>query len=299
MSATRPVSVIVPVYNDEKGISNVIKNLKQQTISNFEVFIVDDGSTDDTSNVIKKEIKDDTRFNYIYQMNSGVSAARNNALTRITGDFVTFVDSDDGISIDYLEVLLSIFDKDDYILGVGKIYSQGDTSSILEEYSGNEMRILLYKVFKGYVWNKIFITRVITENNLRFDTSLSVGEDLKFVFEYVSLNSDNGKLRYVDKEIYDYKEHTGSLSSSNIKNFYKSLSMASYSLLGLIDKEQELRQLVLTNFLYFYYKQSVLNNEEAFLISKENIKKYNKECQKITLKINFWKFRSCVNNFFK
>lgn len=106
------VSVIVPVYNIEKYVARCILSLKNQTYKDIEVLIIDDGSTDDSKNIAEKLVVGDDRFVIISQKNRGVSAARNTGLKFASGDFVMFVDGDDWIDENCIEILLSNFPKD-------------------------------------------------------------------------------------------------------------------------------------------------------------------------------------------
>lgn len=106
------VSVIVPVYNIEKYVTRCILSLKNQTYKDIEVLIIDDGSTDDSKNIAEQQVIGDDRFVIITQKNSGVSAARNTGLKYASGDFVMFVDGDDWIDKNCIEVLLAKFPKD-------------------------------------------------------------------------------------------------------------------------------------------------------------------------------------------
>ena len=99
------VSIIVPCYNAQDYIKNCIDSIKNQTYQDFEVLMIDDGSKDNTKKIIQKEIKDDQRFSYFYKKNGGLSDARNYGLTRAKGEYVCFIDSDDYISQDYVELL--------------------------------------------------------------------------------------------------------------------------------------------------------------------------------------------------
>lgn len=110
------ISVIVPAYNAEKYIKKCIKSILNQTYSNFEIIIVNDGSTDNTLNIINEF--NDKRIRIINQKNGGVSNAKNTALDIIKGDYVTFVDSDDTIPKDALEILINLMTDDvDFVSG--------------------------------------------------------------------------------------------------------------------------------------------------------------------------------------
>lgn len=101
------VSIIVPVYNAEKYIVKCVSSIKNQSYEDIEVIIVDDGSTDASYELAKFAIDNDLRFRLIRQNNMGVSVARNNALKISTGEYIAFVDSDDWIEKEYIEVLLN------------------------------------------------------------------------------------------------------------------------------------------------------------------------------------------------
>lgn len=100
------VSVIVPVYNVEKYLKECIDSILSQTYSNLEIFLVDDGSTDRSGTICDEYQKKDTRITVIHKENGGLSDARNAAIDKCSGDYITFVDSDDYVSPCFIEVLL-------------------------------------------------------------------------------------------------------------------------------------------------------------------------------------------------
>ena len=102
------ISIIVPVYNSEKYLDECLKSIQKQSYRNFEVICVDDGSTDNSANIVNEYIKTDTRFQLFTQSNSGVSAARNLGLSKVSGEFICFVDSDDIIDNLFLENLINL-----------------------------------------------------------------------------------------------------------------------------------------------------------------------------------------------
>lgn len=301
MSSNNSVSVVVPVFNSQNEITSLIRDLKEQTISNFEIIIVDDGSTDDTKEVVEELIQYDSRFQYVHQDNGGVSSARNKGLSKASGKYVTFADADDSVANNYIETLLSTFTDDEYIIGVGKMSSadQDNRCNIPKTCAGNEMHLLIYQFFKGYVCNKIFIKEIIDKNNIKFDTNLSVGEDLKFVFEYLYSSEASGKLKYLaEYEIYSYNRHDNSLTTGDEGFFYKNLSIANQYLLTKIGlEERELRQAVLNNFLFFYFKQKVINKDNPYLIDKQLLRLYLKEYNLKNYKIMCWRLLEKISSY--
>ena len=105
------VSVLIPAYNVSQYVKRCLLSIQNQTFKNFEVVIVNDGSTDNTESVISNFIKCDSRFKMITQNNSGVSVARNRALEESRGEYITFVDPDDYIAKDYLSFLYYLLEK--------------------------------------------------------------------------------------------------------------------------------------------------------------------------------------------
>ena len=106
------ISVIVPVYNVEKYLEECLDSIQNQTYSDIEVILVNDGSTDKSKEICGKYCKQDNRFQLLNQENQGLSAARNNGVAASTGEFIAFVDSDDIILPNYLETLMYYMRED-------------------------------------------------------------------------------------------------------------------------------------------------------------------------------------------
>lgn len=105
------ISVIVPVYNVEQVLSKCVDSILNQTYKNLEVILVDDGSPDNCPLLCDEYTKRDSRIVVIHKMNGGLSSARNSGIEAATGDFITFVDSDDWIAIDRFEYEIALLDK--------------------------------------------------------------------------------------------------------------------------------------------------------------------------------------------
>lgn len=102
------ISIIVPVYNGERFLEECLESIRRQTYHNIEVVVVDDGSTDSSSDIIKRYVEADSRFRYVYQSNAGLSGARNTALDIISGQYVTMVDADDVIHEEFINSMYVI-----------------------------------------------------------------------------------------------------------------------------------------------------------------------------------------------
>ena len=143
-------SIIVPVFNVEKYLSSCLESILKQTYDNFEVIIVDDGSTDNSYKIIEEYSKSDKRFKKYKKKNGGVSSARNYGITKATGDYILFVDSDDTINTKLLEVLNAKIIECDSIdlikynmefIGSGKNL---DTNETFNELNGEDAFLKLY-----------------------------------------------------------------------------------------------------------------------------------------------------------
>ncbi|MBQ3264127.1 glycosyltransferase family 2 protein, partial [Candidatus Saccharibacteria bacterium] len=104
------ISIIIPFYNVEKYFAKCLDSVLNQTHQNLEIILTDDGSTDKSSQIAKSYAKKDSRIKIIHQKNQGQSAARNAGLRAATGDFISFIDSDDEIKPDFIKNLLSAYD---------------------------------------------------------------------------------------------------------------------------------------------------------------------------------------------
>lgn len=184
------ISVIIPVYNIESVIGRCIESILQQTYTDFEVLIVDDGSTDN-SLAVCETYTSDGRVACYSKRNGGASDARNYGLARAKGKWCMFVDGDDYVEPDFFSKLLSNTDADFIVSGVK--FSNGDGFSTppndetikISEESGCLLDNEFCKLYFRTPWAKLFRLDIITKYGLRFDTMLYIGEDTEFVFQYL------------------------------------------------------------------------------------------------------------------
>lgn len=182
------VTVIVPVYNVEKFLSQCIESIISQTFKNLEIILVNDGSTDNTDKIAEEYAKEDKRIKIIHKTNEGVSIARNIGIDASNGDYVCFVDGDDFIQPDYVEYLLNMaIENNANIALTTEMYTtfHGDKfpldpkdSPILLSGEDAAEAILYYKIPIG-CYCKIF-KREFLGDNIRFYPSVFVGEGFNF-----------------------------------------------------------------------------------------------------------------------
>lgn len=189
------ISVIIPVYNVEKQIERCIDSVLAQSYGEFEIILVDDGSTDLSGEICDSYAQKDSRIKVIHKNNGGVSSARNLGISHAKGEYIHFIDGDDwidsGLFHDIYEQIEGsradiIFfgfkyeDEDGNLIKVKKLDKTVSSSNNLEKYT-----IQLYKNdLYGYTWCKWYRRDVIKENNIFFDEKISYCEDEKFTCEY-------------------------------------------------------------------------------------------------------------------
>ena len=203
------VSVIVPVYNTEKYLSACFESISRQTMTDFEVIIVDDGSTDGSGLFCDEYAGVDGRFSVFHKENGGVSSARNFALGYIKGEYICFIDSDDTVSGDYLETLVKNARDTDAVISVCRFNSGSenpgkDDIKVLEKEEGIISVLAPGGGMGGFIGAKLFRADVIRTFGLGFDETLHLGEDLLFVCNYLLRCGDTDKVCICKKPLYYY-----------------------------------------------------------------------------------------------
>lgn len=182
------VSIIVPTYNSEKYINACISSILNQSYVYFEVIIIDDGSTDSTKEIINNF--NDKRIKLFVQSNQGVSVARNKGIMCATGEYITFIDSDDIIDPTHISGLLESIEKHNCELAIcgytttrERLLAQ--TNSSLMNRSEIIESIFSFNGVKGFTWTRLFNRRIIEKNNIKFNENISMLEDVIFNLEYL------------------------------------------------------------------------------------------------------------------
>lgn len=183
------ISVIVPVYNAEKYLPHCIDSILAQTFTDFEVLLIDDGSTDNSGKICDEYAVKDSRIRVFHKKNGGVSSARNLGIKEAHGDWITFIDSDDWIYPNLLNDYYKYFPNHADLYIQGFIDSNKNKSVDKEQYwKGNNLIIETDKLEKqliGFVWNKLFKSSIIKDHQLFFDEKITMIEDLLFVYHYM------------------------------------------------------------------------------------------------------------------
>ena len=212
-------SIIIPVYNADKYIEKCIESIISQDRNKFEIIVVDDGSTDNTGIICDKYSNKYSNIKVFHTENKGVSRARNLGLSEAIGDYILFVDADDWVTSDYIDVISKEIEGVDLLFFSNnrvideKIIKQSYGDAYAENRAETEELILNIKKQKyeyfGFTWNKCFSRNIISKNNILFVNDLSVREDEVFTNIYCSyVNS----IKFIKKILYNYREQTTGLT---------------------------------------------------------------------------------------
>lgn len=205
------VSIVVPVYNAEKFLSETIESVLKQTYQFYELILVNDGSKDKSLDICNKYAATDSRICVISQKNQGAGAARNTGILKAKGKYLMFLDADDTYESEIVSELVGKIVETKSDMAICGYYAVGqekkETARIGydKKLYGQEMFDAIEDLCKKRVfnllWNKIFKREIIEEYNLLIDESLIVGEDFRFVLEYTDKCQS---VSFVDRPLYNY-----------------------------------------------------------------------------------------------
>lgn len=218
-------SIIVPVYNVEKEIRKCLDSIKNQTYGDFEVLCVDDCGKDSSMDIVREYAQKDNRFKILtHEHNRGVSAARNTGLDNASGEYTMFVDSDDWLETNALEVIKNNFDKSKSEVIVFNIYNcypdgKKEINDTTNFKKSNQTQVLLTEnnlnTFIGVVWNRAYKTSLINDNHIRFPEGMII-EDSDFTFK-ISMHIKS--VFIIEDVLYNYlRNREGSYTTEDAVN---------------------------------------------------------------------------------
>lgn len=221
---TPMVSMIVPVYNSEKTLSRCIDSILNQTYRDFELILLNDGSTDTSGEICDAYAKRDSRVRVVHKENTGVSDTRNRGIDLARGEYLQFLDSDDWITPDAtaLFVRTATEQQCDMVISqfyrvIGEHVSQKgaiDEDGLMDRSTyANHMMQKPADFYYGVLWNKFYKRSIITEHRLRMDQSISWCEDFMFNLEYVRHTQTIYAMKV---PVYYYVKTKGSLVSQGM-----------------------------------------------------------------------------------
>jgi glycosyltransferase involved in cell wall biosynthesis len=205
------ISIIIPVYNVEKYLKKCIESVLAQTLRDIEVFLIDDGSTDNSWRLVQKFAERDKRIKAIQQQNMGAAVARNRGLDQAKGEYIGFVDSDDYVDTDYFAKLYEAAIKNDADIARAYVKSEIETGDAyqlahsVEGYDNYYNKLSKEKVLENKLnltssnWLAIYRRSILEENNIRFVPEIRTGQDNIFNL-HVSYFAN--KVVFVDEPTY-------------------------------------------------------------------------------------------------
>lgn len=218
------ISIIVPIYNSEKYLEHCVDSILSQNVTNFELLLINDGSSDNSGSICNQYALLDKRVKVFHKDNEGVSSARNVGLDNAEGEWIVFVDSDDWISDDYLNIINVVnHNKDIHIIYFGTIAlnykneAVANKSPILGVWKGIDS--LSYNLSRG-VCNHFIRNSLIQDYQIRFSENIALNEDKEFNLKCI-LHSN---LYCISLNKYFYRFNPESASKSKIP-YHKALSI--------------------------------------------------------------------------
>lgn len=245
------ISVIVPIYNKEKHIRNLLKSIKRQTYEDFELILVNDGSTDKSMEIVEEELKDlKCKYTVINKENGGQSTTRNRGIKEAEGKWIVMLDSDDAIQEDYLKILFESVENCKADVGICDIKMVDDCNIFSESERTHKLEIKDGKeFFKDFILHKISIgpnsliikKNLLDEYNIKFNEKSRYSEEFIFITE---LLYNANKVVHVKEELYNYCLRSGSVSTgANIEkiiNGYKQIEKYSEKYKDNINNYEEI-----------------------------------------------------------
>lgn len=266
------ISLIVPIYNTLQFLDRCLSSIRDQTFKDFEVILIIDGSPDDSESFCKEFIKNDSRFILKVKENEGLASARNYGMSFAKGEFISFIDSDDYISLDYCEILYNTIKENDVdIIDFGLTY--------VKENEGNK-RFSIFKKNKTIgsqelfnylkntsenkiLWfvNKFFKREFLLNYNIKFDSEIKFGDDsifnLKCFYNAKSLYS-------IDKALYYYVYNPMSITQVKYKpNLLSNIEVQFDKRINYHQSNKELNQ----DYFFMDIAKNYINHSLFFLFS--------------------------------
>ena len=254
------VSVIVPVYNQEKYINRCIDSILEQTMTDFELLLINDGSKDKSLDILKEYEKKDKRIKVIDQKNMGVAKTRNKGIEMAHGEFIALVDNDDYLDNTYLEEFLSVSDDADVVVGGYK--RVGEEKVLFEK----KITTNSWSKYENVApWGKIIRTSFLRENKIKF-FSYSIGEDIIFNMDLYTLTD---KIKVIDNSSYNWFYNTSSVSNTSQKVFNDDI-LVLFEKMKEHDQNEETKYFIARYFIWYL----LFSGRRA--TSGEFVQEYNK-----------------------
>ena len=272
------LSVIIPVYNIERYISKCIDSIFCQSYDNFEIILVDDGSTDSSYGIIEK-YKDDSRVIVVHKQNGGLSSARNEGLKYVTGDYIVFIDGDDWIEKSLFSQVIEVIKKHKNVDIVTFSYFNW-YSDDYKEYCGynvEQNRVLKGRdffeisTFQIQAWNKIYRTQFLLSSGILFLEG-RFHEDISFTIPVIF---EAAKIVNINNPLYFYRQNRETsimqqIGEKNVCDFIHALCF-DYNLIS----SKNNMTVALEKYLKHAFYYACLSHRTSYYVLRKNMKKNN------------------------
>ena len=289
------ISVIIPVYNAEKYITSCINSILHQTFTNFEILLINDGSSDLSGKICDDFAIKDNRIRTFHKPNGGVSSARNLGLSQAKGEWICFIDADDALKDNFFSDANKIINKkmiDLYAYGCDILKNEKNTPL----FSYQEKYYTVQDFWKTQYhhlasWGYLLSNKIIQKYQLKFDTNLIMSEDRIFIAEYLLYCKH---IYSTEKNYYLYRITSESACGSKMTlTKANSQITASHSLINLNIKNQNnpLSKIIIPEIIYYCLKNyiasiAILNNKLINKEAQKKIKDIIKVLQRENISIN-------------
>lgn len=236
------ITAVVPVYNMGEYLPRAIECLLKQTYCNYEILLIDDGSTDGSGKICDEYAQRYSNIKVVHKENGGLSSARNAAIGNANGKYIIFPDPDDWTEKEYLQTLWNLHQKYNSDLEICGHYISSAKGNVVHNKNASEstfskeeaLSVLMGPFgFCGFAWNKLYHMDIIRDNKLFFDVELGMAQDLHFAFRYICCCE---KIAYNPVPMYYYYQHAGGVTNakmplttrkvSGLKTYYKIAELA-------------------------------------------------------------------------
>ncbi len=271
------LSIIMPVYNSEKYIKEAIESIIDQSYKNWELLLINDGSTDKSESICKAYECKDNRIHLYSQKNQGSQIARNEGLKKASGELISFIDSDDILHKDMFQILIDnmnqynaeisacdvSFDINEFNSSDAESFSlviRGNNNVLASVVGGKSNIPRIY----GYMWNKIYSRKII--DNFFFNENINIGEDGLF---NISLLRNCKSAAYTSRKLYYYRQYGDSLTKTHTRAYsFWAKEVAAYGDILANDTHNELQEYCKQMLVFCYLKKGEAIIREKRMLSE-------------------------------
>lgn len=270
------LSIIIPVFNGELCIEKCVKSIEKQKYSNYELILINDGSTDNTFEICERLAQKNKKIKIFNKKNTGVSDTRNLGINEAKGKYIQFVDADDEIYPTLSSKLIDLIKKEQADLGIcgyTVIKNKKEINKVNENKNCNnyDLDFLYEKYLLHPIWNKVYIKEKISN---MFDKRITLGEDLLFNINYLKYNS---KIAFLPENLYRYNVTTTKTLSSKYSENLIFVNKLIYTKINELYKQYYKTKYNKDSINKIFYK-NIIHNINNISINK---KLTNKEKRKL------------------